>query len=285
MFAEEWPLMMFTLLMQLAVGSFIFMVIVRSLKNKIGTEESLKVTKTGMLLVGPIVILAFICSVFHLGTPLGAYRSIGNLGSSWLSREILFSGGFFLMWLISFLLEKRGKWSQAAGWIASIIGIGAIFSMASIYTSTIKPAWADVNTYFVFFGTTIVYGAVFAIVLMSLSKEAKTESTVNILKVFTVVGLAAVVLQLIYLPVYTSGLVNAGQAGVQAAHLLTETYGIASVVRWLLTISGFGVLVYVLNKKLEKKAALFYLALILVLIGEFIGRYIFYGTGVSIGIG
>ena len=37
MFAEEWPLMMFTLLMQLAVGSFRFMVIVRSLKNKIGT--------------------------------------------------------------------------------------------------------------------------------------------------------------------------------------------------------------------------------------------------------
>lgn len=100
MFAEEWPLLMFTLFMQLAVGSYIFLVIIRSLTIKTDKEKSLKMTKTGMTLVGPTIIIALILSVFHLGSPFEAYRSIGNLGSSWLSREILLSGMFFALWQV-----------------------------------------------------------------------------------------------------------------------------------------------------------------------------------------
>ncbi|WP_260472012.1 DmsC/YnfH family molybdoenzyme membrane anchor subunit [Bacillus salinus] len=76
MFAEEWPLILFTLLSQLAVGTYIFIVIIRSLNKNIDRQLSINVTKQGLFLVGPVMFIALILSVFHLGTPLGAYRAL-----------------------------------------------------------------------------------------------------------------------------------------------------------------------------------------------------------------
>jgi anaerobic dimethyl sulfoxide reductase subunit C (anchor subunit) len=287
MFAEEWPLMMFTLLTQLAVGSYLFAVIIRSFKNKAGNELSINITKRGIFLVGPVMLLAFICSVFHLGTPFGAYRSIGNLGSSWLSREIIFAGGFFVLWLVTFVLDRKGSWNQIAGWITSLVGLGAVYSMASIYANSIKPAWTDVNTYIAFFGTTIVFGVVASTVLVLLSKEEKSEGLISVLKGIGLVGLGAIVIQLIYLPVYASGLLSGGQAGIESASLLTETYGFVSIIRWVLSIVGIGIIGFALYRKLDTKtkSIAYFAALSLVLVGEFLGRYVFYGTGVSMFIG
>ena len=211
MFAEEWPLLSFTLLTQLAVGSYIFFVIIRSLKKKVDNNLGIKVTKRGMFLVGPVMLVALIFSVFHLGDPFGAYRSILNLDSSWLSREIIFSGAFFALWIVSYYLDRKGAWNQIVGWITSIVGLGAIFCMASIYATSIKPAWTDVNTYLAFYGTTILFGAVASMIAILLSKEEKTEGLKSILKGIGLVGLGAIVVQLIYLPVYVAGLsVNGG---------------------------------------------------------------------------
>src|SRR5690606_915427 len=136
-------------------GTYIFLVVIRALSNKMGKEKSIKLTGLGMTVVGPVMLVALILSLFHLGTPSGAYRAILNWDSSWLSREIIFAGTFFVLWLIGYLLERKGAWSQVLGWINSIVGVVAIFSMSSIYAATIMPAWTDFNTYLSFFGTTI----------------------------------------------------------------------------------------------------------------------------------
>ena len=288
MFAEEWPLLTFTLLAQLAVGSYIFFVIIRSINKKLGVNLSINTTKRGIFLVGPVMGLAFICAVFHLGTPLGAPRSLLNLGSSWLSREILFSGGFMILWIVSYYLDRKGAWNQTIGWITSIVGIGAIYSMASIYANSIKPAWTDVNTYIAFYGTTIVFGAAASMVVILLSKEEKTEGLMSVAKGIGLVGLGAIVLQLIYLPVYVAGLsANGGTAGVESASLLTGNYAIMSLFRWILSIVGIAIIGSAFYRKMSPKSQskIWYAALALVLVGEFLGRYIFYGTGISIGIG
>ncbi|HEY2421010.1 MAG TPA: DmsC/YnfH family molybdoenzyme membrane anchor subunit [Neobacillus sp.] len=288
MFAEEWPLLTFTLLTQLAVGSYIFFVIIRSLNKKLGNNLGIAVTKRGMFLIGPVMVLALMFSVFHLGTPFGAYRSILNLGTSWLSREIIFSGGFFALWIVSYNLERKGAWNQIVGWITSIVGIGAIFSMASIYTNSIKPAWTDVNTYLAFYGTTIVFGAVASMVCIMLSKEEKTEALMGVVKGIGLTGIGVILLQLIYLPVYVAGLpVNGGKAGVESVGLITGTYAFPTIIRWILSIVGLAMIGFVFRRKIDPKTKykFYYAALVFVLVGEFLGRYIFYGTGVSIIVG
>lgn len=99
MFAEEWPLMMFTLISQLAIGSFIMLACVRLFLTKQEGATASKFTNPGFKAVGALMVLSLIFSLFHLGTPTGAYRSILNLGSSWLSREILTAGGFLVFGL------------------------------------------------------------------------------------------------------------------------------------------------------------------------------------------
>jgi anaerobic dimethyl sulfoxide reductase subunit C (anchor subunit) len=285
MFAEEWPLLLFTLFTQLAIGSYIFFVAIRSCK-KINREECVRMTKMGMTLVGPVMLIALILSIFHLGTPFGAYRSILNVGSSWLSREILFAGLFFVLWIVGFVLERQGKWSQALGWVNSIVGVGAIFSMASIYASTIIPAWSNMNTYMAFFGTTIVFGATSTALSILMNKEEKSDSVLSVLKVTGIIGGLAIVLQLIYLPIYSSGLTMEGTAGMESATLVASSYLYTTIIRWILSIAGVGILVYTLFRKTKGSYANFVIAsLALVIVGEFLGRYLFYATGVPIFIG
>lgn len=288
MFAEEWPLLTFTLLTQLAVGSYIFFVIVRSLNGKLGNNLGVKITKRGMFLIGPVMAVALIFSVFHLGTPLGAYRSILNFDSSWLSREILFSGAFFALWIVSYYLDRKNAWNQIVGWITSIVGVGSIYSMASIYSHSIRPAWTDVNTYLAFYGTTIVFGAAATLVVILLNKEEKTKETLSLLKGIALTGLGVIVIQLIYLPVYVAGLsAEGGQAGLESASLITGTYAFPTIVRWVLSIVGLVMIGFVFRRKMDTKTkfTLYYAAFVLVLVGEFLGRYIFYGTGISIIVG
>lgn len=287
MFAEEWPLLTFTLLTQLAVGAYIFFVIIRAFNKKLGNNLGINVTKRGIFLVGPVTALALVFSVFHLGNPLGAYRALLNFDSSWLSREIVFTGLFLGLWLISYFLERRGKWNQPLGWITSIAGLAAIFCMASIYTSSIKPAWTDVNTYIAFFGTTILFGVVTSMIFILLSKEEKTEGLTSIIKGIGLVGLGAIIIQLVYLPIYVSGLTVSGQAGLESASLITGTYALSTVIRWVLSILGLTIIGYVFyrNNKVKSQMTVYATALTLVLVGEFLGRYIFYATGVSIIVG
>jgi anaerobic dimethyl sulfoxide reductase subunit C len=288
MFAEEWPLLTFTLFTQLAVGAYLFFVIIRSLSGKLGNNLGIAVTKRGMFLIGPVMLLALIFSVFHLGTPFGAYRSILNLGSSWLSREILFSGGFFALWLVTYYLDRKGTYNQIFGWATSIVGLGAIYSMASIYSNSIKPAWTDVNTYLAFFGTTVVFGAVASMVSILLSKEEKTATLMKIVKGIGITGLGVIILQLVYLPVYVAGLpVEGGLAGIASVSLLTGTYAFPTIIRWMLSIAGLVMIGIVVRQKMDLKAKykFYYAALVFVFVGEFIGRYIFYGTGVPIIVG
>lgn len=288
MFAEEWPLLTFTLLTQLAVGAYLFFVIIRSLNEKLGNNLGVKMTKRGMFLVGPVMVAAFLGAVFHLGTPFGAYRSLLNLDSSWLSREILFSGGFFALWFVSYFLDRKDAWNQMVGWVTSIVGLGSIYSMASIYSHSIKPAWTDVNTFLAFYGTTIVFGAAATLVVILLNKEVKTKETMSLLKGIALTGLGVIVIQLIYLPVYVAGLsADGGQAGVESASLITGTYAFPTIIRWVLSIVGLAMIGFVFRRKMDAKTKfkLYYAAFALVLVGEFLGRYIFYGTGVSIIVG
>lgn len=287
MFAEEWPLLLFTLLSQFGVGAYIFFVVVRAFNKKLGDNLAINVTKRGMLLVGPIIALALIFSLFHLGDPFGAYRSLFNLDSSWLSREIVFTSAFFALWIVSFYMDWKGKWNQMVGWVTSIVGLGAVFCMASIYASSIKPAWTDMYTYLAFYGTTLLFGAVTSMIFILLSKEEKTEGLTSLIKGIGLVGLGVMVAQLIYLPIYVSGLSVSGQAGLESASLITETYALSSVIRWALSFIGLATIGYVFyrNNKAKSQMTFYMAALTLVLVGEFLGRYIFYATGVSIIVG
>lgn len=291
MFAEEWPLMMFTLVSQLAIGSFILLVFVRSILAQKDAQSAQRLTSLGFLAVGPLMALALIFSLFHLGTPMGAYRSLLNLGTSWLSREILTAGLFFVLWFVTYKAYQKENAGSGLGWITSLVGLLTIFSMASIYSNSIRPAWSNAHTYVAFFAATFVLGGAGAAAFIGHSVKGQTlssESMAALKKVGYIAGIA-VIIPLIYLPVFFGSL-NSGDTAAQASKLLlTGSYLIPLILRWVLSLSGVFVLINAIIKQSNGAKTLpansILLAVALILAGEFIGRYVFYASAVSIMVG
>src|SRR5512140_1401715 len=99
---REWALIAFTILAQMSVGSFLVLGVVHYFaSHKSGMENADQLSDRALIAIGPVMVLALIVSLVHLGNPLNAYRAVTNLATSWLSREIFFgvlftvAGGLF----------------------------------------------------------------------------------------------------------------------------------------------------------------------------------------------
>jgi len=291
MFAEEWPLMMFTLFSQLAVGSFVILMLMRTLLGQKEPVVGNQLTDQGIKQVGWVMALALAFSLFHLGTPSGAYRSIYHLATSWLSREILTAGGFFVLWFISQAFLRKGKFSQALGWVTALVGLAAIYSMASIYATSIRPAWTNSNTYLAFYGATFAMGTAGALSFVTFACKGRevSKETLSFVRKISGITLVSVLLMLLYLPMMISSLSGGGAAAQASAKLLTGSYMVPLVLRGILSIGGALLLSLRLGKSGEMANALspqsIYLALLLIFIGEIVARYVFYATAVSITVG
>ncbi len=105
---QEWALVIFTILMQMAVGSFLVLGIVYFFASrKHGAEEANRLSDRALWAIGPVLALGMLASLFHLGTPLKAYTAVSNFGSSWISSEILFTVIFLVLGGIFAIMQWR----------------------------------------------------------------------------------------------------------------------------------------------------------------------------------
>jgi len=106
---KEWALITFTILTQMSVGTVWVLGIVHYYAaKKHGMEEADRLSDRALLAVVPVVVLAFLASLLHLGDPLRAPNAVNNLASSWLSREI-FSGVIFAVLVVVFAFLQWRK--------------------------------------------------------------------------------------------------------------------------------------------------------------------------------
>jgi DMSO reductase anchor subunit len=136
----ELPLVAFTLLGQMAAGMAVL------------SFFSGPLTVPVLITLGTLTGLAGLASLLHLGTPLNAWRALGHLKKSWLSREILMFGLFGASWLICLLLPGMGKLPLG------LSGIGLVYSMAQVYRLRSVPAWDTDRTLLAFAVSAIMLG-------------------------------------------------------------------------------------------------------------------------------
>jgi len=114
--AGEWPLALFTLLLALLAGLL-----------------------TGGVLGGPILdwrlfagtgLLGLLLSAAHLGRKGRAWRAGLNVGTSWLSREVLLFGCLLLAGTAALWSGEAVAWP---GWLAALLGLGAALSADMVY--------------------------------------------------------------------------------------------------------------------------------------------------------
>lgn len=285
---NEWPLIFFTLLIQLSVGlSFLLLII--NAKIKADTDKFLV---QGFMVASLLGVIGLLVSFFHLGSPLNAINAVSGLGSSWLSREILFTSIFIGLIVVASFLAWKGnlKNSIGLGWLAVIFGFLAIYAMAKLYMDTIIPAWNHINTLFTFIGVALILGAYSAAVLFVRGLKNNLDLVKETLKIAFGIVILALVLQVVVLPLYLTALAGGSIFAQTTGQILGNTYATLFMLRWLLVLVGGAVLAAFAWVKLNKaKPAIpvniIYTAFVCIIVAEVIGRYLFYASAVPITIG
>jgi DMSO reductase anchor subunit len=179
---EEVPLILFTLLGQLAVGGFWAMSWIFPPLWTLADRLTMPLRLIPHLLVGISLGIGLLASFAHLGTKRNAWRALTHLRHSWLSREVLFAGIFGFGWLVTAL---EGVFFQCntdeLTSITAILGIGLVYSMGQVYRIPAAPGWNSWRTNAGFFVSAVLLGL--SAMSPLLSYEARMTGTL-ILPIF-----------------------------------------------------------------------------------------------------
>ena len=304
--ASEWALVAFTILSQMSVGTFVVLGIVHVFaRRKYGEKAADMLSDRALLAIGPVIILAFIASFFHLGNPFTAYRAVANLGSSWLSREILAGVLFAIVGGIFAIMQWRKMGSETLrtviAWIAALIGLFFVFAMSNVYMIETVPTWDTVFTPLSFFTTTFLLGtlavaaayvASYAYVARKQPEDARAQSdqlrwSLRGLAVTSIVLLGAV---FVIIPSNLAYQYTGPLSGVLTIRNVVNEYGAVFLIRLVLVFLGAGLLAVALIRNTLSEgrestlSTLAYSAFALVLISEIMGRFLFYSSFVRIGL-
>lgn len=303
---REWALILFTILAQMSVGSFWVLGVVHYYaKRKTNEEEADRLSDRALLVIGPLMILGLLASLFHLGDPLSAFRAVTNVGSSWLSREILFGVLFAILGGLFAIMQWR-KWTSftirnVIAILAGIAGLGLVISMSGVYMLPTQPAWNTLATPIFFLTTTLLLGSLAmgtAFTANYLYLKRKEEAGLDMqlellrgsLRGISVTALVVLGIQLIVAPLYIAALSAGVPEAQESASMLVDDYVTIFVLRLVLSLIGAGLFAIVLYQSASGEAKdrtmayMVYGAFAFVLVAEVLGRYLFYAIQVPVGI-
>lgn len=287
---EELALIVFSIFLQAAIGIMVFAAIAKYL-NKDGSFKTAVVTAAGLALIG------LLASFLHLGQPLRAFNSLAHFATSWLSREIWFTGIFIGLTVLTALLLLFKPAYQGAIRVclalAAVIGLADVYAMASVYTSSSIPAWNSGAIPLEFYAATLSMGAVLFLSLGG--AEAGKVRRLAVLSTGVVVALQVAAMVIYYIQLGTSD----SLAAQQSLTLLSSMSGV-TIIKWLFILFGTGLLFFPVQKQFNVngsgQAALevaaagpaitgIYAAMALLIIGQLAGRYLFYTIMISSRVG
>jgi anaerobic dimethyl sulfoxide reductase subunit C (anchor subunit) len=303
---SELPLVIFTIIAQMSVGSFVVLGLIHLIGGRSGRDVIDKVSDPALYAIGPILVLGLVASLMHLGTPVRAVNALGHLGTSWLSREILF-GLLFAAIGGAFAFCQWFKWltprlRQALAGLAALVGIALIWSMSMVYLLPTVPAWDSWATPARFIATTVLLGslAVGAALVVTAdvrrrrgapSDEAADRVIMSSLRGIAIAAIAMLGVEFVVLPLYVGQLATEGSAATAASSgALVTTYAGYGVIQLVLVFCGVALLGVFLSRLAKRFSAARLLAIapvaafVLVFAGEIIGRMLFYASYARVGL-
>lgn len=303
---REWALPVYTILIQIACGGMLVLWLIRTLySRRFGRDELDQMTNTPMVVIFCTTVVGMIGAHFHLSKPLFSFLAILNFGASWLSREVVFTLIFcVLIWILLYLLwfKTRLSWMiTGLGWVAIGFGGLTVYCMSRIYLMPTQVAWSTAGTIAAFYASTVLLGvmAMAALLIMDLvfsevRKQEKSEvRPIIIQKSLAWLMITAIVAALLVLALYYLQIVYLSQGDESARtslRLLMELYQPLFGMRLGLMVIGVGWLALAIfqlvyrKKSIQELLAPVYLSCLMVMIGEILGRFLFYATHVRVGI-
>lgn len=174
---DELPLLVFTLLAQMAAGIIIVGQCAQyGLKMEQNPALVARIRKQSIAALVFIALAAFL-SMLHLGTPMHSPFTIFHVGSSWLSREI--AGVILFGCCLVVLVWMRAKPAihpreDIVSWLCALLGLLLVFVMSQVYNTPYMPGWHSVSTAFLFLATALVLGGLWLAMALAFRGFAQT---------------------------------------------------------------------------------------------------------------
>ncbi len=277
---HELSLVLFTVLAQTAVGAYLIMSIANLVTNS-RVDVKGRITRN-MFFVWVVMGLGFVASSTHLGSPMRAMNALNQVGTSWLSNEILTGSMFFafggLYWLLD-VLDKGSEGVRKGLKIAGMVaGMAFMYSMVNVYLIETVPTWDSPFTWWSFLLTMLAVGGIFASILMHNAQfdDAKYIRVVQGSVIASVIAMIVVTL---------SQMVALGdiQTSIVAARDLVPNMAMLQGSRIVLLVAGAAIALFGINR-IKGSVALPVVGLALVLMAELLGRNIFFNLHMTVGM-
>lgn len=213
---HEWPLIIFTLLVQASVGITLFTTFsLMMAKQGLSSQEKHRYALPFMLIAFIAGALGLMVSTAHLGYPLNAFHALRHVESSWLSREIIFASLYLaflgLATLIALIVKRQ---TIALLLIASLLGIIDVFCMSAIYVHSSVVTWMHFNTYLMFFGSVLSLGAVGSLWSLAVRPDLPSPLARKVAVTAAVLLIAITLFRLLAQPLYMEYLTSVWSSGV-----------------------------------------------------------------------
>ncbi|HHR5902516.1 TPA: DmsC/YnfH family molybdoenzyme membrane anchor subunit [Providencia alcalifaciens] len=277
---HEWPLMFFTVIGQSVAGAFIVMAAVL-LSGKLSTELNRKVHYS-MFGLWVLMGIGFLLSTMHMGTPLRAFNAFNRLGASSLSNEIASGAIFFAFGGLYWLLAVLNKMPATLGklWLVVVAVLAAIFVVATsrVYQIPTVPTWNNSYTMLNFVLTAFLGGPILAALLLR-------GAGFDLQCIRRLPALSAVALLVSAAVAISQGFDLASiETAVQKATDLVPDYGFLMDIKIVAIAMGLGCWVMPLIARRNPSVANLGIGTLFVLAGEIIGRGVFYGLHMTVGM-
>ncbi|MHA1042225.1 dimethyl sulfoxide reductase anchor subunit family protein [Enterobacter ludwigii] len=275
---HEWPLVIFTVFGQCVAGALIVMGLVWLTEKDDAVKTRLV---RSMFFLWLVMGIGFLASVLHLGSPLRAFNSLNRVGASALSNEIAAGSIFFAVGGFWWLVSVIGKMPPALGkiWlvVSQILGVVFVWAMTRVYQIDTVPTWYTGYTTLGFFLTLVLGGPLFAALLLRVANTTYKSTFAASVSVLALLACVAVI-------VLQSNDLATIHSSVQQASALLPDYGALQIWRIVLLAAGLGCWLCPLMRRQEPKALALFAGVILVVVGELIGRGLFYGLHMTAGM-
>lgn len=275
---HEWPLMLFTVLGQCAVGGFIVMGL--SLLCSKTDEAQRKSVHKGMFFIWVLLGIGFLLSMMHLGTIARAMNSLNRVGESALSNEIACGIAFFALGGFYWLLAMMGKMPAALGklWliVAMIAGVVFIYAMSRVYQIDTVPYWHSGYTTLSFFMTALVGGPLLGSLLKGRQCTCSGKALAAVSVMALIVSAAFGMMQ--------SAELSSMSSSVTSVAVMVPNYASLMALRVALVAIGLALWIYPMVRGQQPGTASMLLGFIVVVGGEVIGRAVFYNLHMTVGM-
>lgn len=256
---HEWPLIVFTLLVQASVGITLFTTFSLLLGNQgLESKEKCRYALPLMLIAFIAGALGLMVSTAHLGYPLNAFHALRHVASSWLSREIVFASLYLAFLGLATLVAMIAKRvSTALLLVASLLGIVDVFCMSAIYVHSSVVTWMHFNTYLMFFGSVLSLGAVASLWSQAVSPNLASQSMRRVAVTAVVLLIAITLCRLLAQPLYMEYLTSVWNSDIvtfphQPLTAFAQSSGLRLASWLLLSVGVCGLALCLRSQRINK---------------------------------